>query len=185
MVGGGHRLLGGPLGRDGQVLVAVVGLMVMMVVMVVSGHVTGRGSVVQLRVKLQRRRNHGRVTATAADTAAMVNAARLVVDAVVLAADGHHVVRGATGSGRRVRCRRVGGPGPGRRRRMMVRRRRHRRLFGADGLLLLITPDRRKHVAAVLLLLVTVCRRQQLLLQATAVGNRVRKRRHNYNKKQN
>jgi len=93
MIGRGHRLLRGSLGRAHQVFVTVTGLMVMMVMMVVSGHVTGRGRVVQLRVQLQRRRYHGRMMA-------VVTAARLFVTVRRLMTDGHHVVRGPAGSGR-------------------------------------------------------------------------------------
>lgn len=76
MIGRGHRLLGGPLGRTRHIMfVTVTGLViVMMVVMMVPGHVAGRRGVVQLRVQLQRGRYHGRVIA-----ATVVTAGHLIV----------------------------------------------------------------------------------------------------------
>lgn len=118
MVGRGHRLLGWSLDRGHQVPVVpvVVGLLMVVVqlvmVVMVSGRVAGRGSVVQLGVQLQRSRYHGRLT-----SAAVVTTSVLVVTAVRLTADGHHVVRRPGG---RVRRRRVRGPGPGRRGRVQV-----------------------------------------------------------------
>jgi len=119
VVSRGHGLLGRPLGGAGDLQMIVVyaaasvvaGLVVVMVMVMVSGRVSGRGRVVQLRVELQRRRylhTCGRVTA-----AVVTAAAQLVV--TVRVADGHHVVRGPAGLGRRVGRRRVGRPGSRRR----------------------------------------------------------------------
>jgi len=139
----------------------VFGLVVVMVVVVVSGHVAGRGRVVQLRVELQRRRylHACRVTATV-----VTAAAQLVV--TVHVTDGHHVVRGPAGPVRRVGRRRVGRPRTRRRGRVQVRRRRRHRLV-VDGrllLLLIVAPDRREPSPVVLLVTVGRGRRQQQLV---------------------
>lgn len=169
MVSRGHGLLGRPLGGAGhlQMIVvsataaasAVAGLVVVMVMVMVSGHVAGRGRVVQLRVELQRRRylhTGGRVTA-----ATVVTATTLQLVVTVRVVDGHHVVRGPAGPGRRVGRRRVGRPGSRRRRRVQIGRRRwlHRLQVVNGRLLLLVAPDRRKSGPVVLL--VTVCRRRR------------------------
>jgi len=117
-------------------------------------------------------------------TAAVVtSAAQLIV--TVRVADGHHVVSGTAGPGRRVGRRRVGRPGTRRSGRVQVRHRRGHRLVVNYRLLLLVTPDRREPGPVVLL--VTVGRRrrqQQLVLQvAWPVGGRhgrVRKRWHHF-----
>lgn len=175
MVGRGHHLLGGPLGRAYQMFVAVARLMVMVMVVMVPGHVAGRRSVVQLRVQLQGRGYHGRVTAT------VVTAARLVVTAAaVRLTDGHHVVRGIAGPGGRVGRGRVGGSRARRRGRVQVRRRGSHHLVVTGGLLL-VTAVRRETGPVVLL--VAVRRGQQLLFQIATVPDRsagIRKRRHRY-----
>lgn len=96
MVGRSHHLLGGPLGRAYQMFVTVARLMIMVMVVMMPRHVAGRRGVVQLRVQLQGRGYHGRMTATVVTA----TAAGLVVTAVRLTADGHHVVRGVAGPGR-------------------------------------------------------------------------------------
>lgn len=162
MVGRGHRLLGGPVGRARHIVfVAVTGrlVIVMMAVMMVPGRVAGRRGVVQLRVQLERGRYRGRMIA-----GSVVTAGPLIVVTVRPVTDGHHVVRGPAGTGGRVRRRRIGGPGTRRCGRVQVRRRRVHQRTVSGGLLLLVAatggtgePDRPIELS------VTVRRRQQLL----------------------